>query len=259
MSLEKLFEGADLTEEAKEQLTTIFEAAVADGVAGKTEALKEQYEEEYKTKLEEEVESLSEKVNDYLKYVTQEFMEQNEIAIDTGLKVEMMESFFADMKKVFENHSVEVPEGKEDVVESLTKKVEELESRLDEATEAQIKAQKSLEEAARKSIVAQVAEGLTEIEADKLATLCEDMEFVSEEKFATKVKVVRETYFTEEREEGDEPQLNLDEGEGVDIDEDKILNEDTDQPQKEGSQELNEDEDAGDDFTKGIARSLDLF
>jgi len=191
-----LFLGQDLSEEFKEKATTIFEAAVH----AKVEELREQLEQEYEVKLQEQVvsavEEISTSVDDYMNYVVTEWMSENEVAIHSSLRSEVTEEFINGMKTLFEQHYIDIPEDKVDVVEELSAKVEALEDKLNESLNSNIELNKILIDYTKEDIFAEVSEGLVAIQADKFKTLAEGVEFTNAETYRRKLEIVKENYFS---------------------------------------------------------------
>ena len=191
-----LMEGEDLSEDFKTKAATIFEAAVVTRV--KAELAK--IEEEYDAKLVEEFtaikEELVEKVDGYLNYVVEQWMKQNELALESGIKSELAESFIEGMKRVFEEHYVDVPSEKYDVLGSLEEKVAELEQKLNESVNHNIEMSKYIAELDRAKVIASLSDGLTDTEEEKFATLASEIVYESKESFTKKLETIRESYFT---------------------------------------------------------------
>jgi hypothetical protein len=190
-----LLEGEDLSEEFQEKARTIFEAALRSKVS----EIKETLEEQYATVLAEEVEEikteLAERVDSYLEYVADEWMQENALVIENGLKTEMTESFLQGMKGLFEEHYVSIPEEKYDVLENMVEKLDEMETKLNEQIEKNVSLNKRLAESVADGIFEQVSEGLAATQKDKLASLAESVEFESEEEYREKLETLRESYF----------------------------------------------------------------
>ena len=190
-----LLGGEELTEEFKEKAKTIFEAAINAKVAG----IKEELEAQYASKLAEEIEaakeSLAERVDSYLEYVSDEWFEENALAIEAGLKTEMTESFLEGMKGLFEEHYVTIPEDKYDVLESMVEKLDDMEAKLNEQIEKNIGLNKRLSESVADGILDKVSEGLATTQKEKLASLSESVEFESEEEYREKLETLKESYF----------------------------------------------------------------
>lgn len=191
-----LLAGEDLSEEFQEKARTIFEAAIKTKVAD----IKEQLQETYENALIEEVEfikeELTERVDSYLEYVADEWIQENALAIEHGLKTDMTESFLNGMKQLFEDHYVSIPEDRYDVIESMVDKLDEMEEKLNEQIERNVALNKRLAESVADVIFADVAEGLALSQKDKLASLAENVEFDSEENYREKLVTLRESYFS---------------------------------------------------------------
>jgi hypothetical protein len=190
-----LLEGEELSEEFQEKARTIFEAALRSKVS----EIKETLEEQYATVLAEEVEEikteLAERVDAYLEYVADEWIQENALVIENGLKTEMTESFLQGMKGLFEEHYVSIPEEKYDVLENMVEKLDEMETKLNEQIEKNVSLNKRLAESVADGIFEQVSEGLAATQKDKLASLAESVEFESEEEYREKLETLRESYF----------------------------------------------------------------
>lgn len=194
--MDALFNGEELTEEFKSKATTIYEAAVMARV--KTEVAR--LEEEFAAKLEEatakQIEGLVEQVDGYLGYVAEQWMAQNEIALERGMKSEILEGFVGGLKSLFEEHYIEVPEERFDVLGEMEQHIEDLEAKLNEQVATNIELSKTLAEQKRSEIVKVVSEGLTDTETEKFNALVEELSYEDSESFETKVKTIRENYFT---------------------------------------------------------------
>ena len=192
-----LFAGEELSEEFQDKARTIFETAIKS----KVEEVKEQIQVQYQAQLVEEVAAvkteLTERVDSYLEYVAQEWLEENQLAIEHGLKTEMTESFLSGMKGLFEEHYVAIPEEKYDVIESMVDKLDEMESKLNEQIGKNVALNKRLAESTADVIFAEVAEGLAVTQKEKLASLAENVEFDSEETYREKLVTLRNSYFSE--------------------------------------------------------------
>jgi hypothetical protein len=193
--VQALFTGEELSEEFQEKARTIFETAIKTKVA----EVKEQIEAQYEAALIEEVQSikseLTERVDAYLEYVADEWIAENALAIEHGLKTEMTESFLAGMKSLFEDHYVSIPEDKYDVIESMVDKLDEMETKLNEQIQRNVALNKRLAESVSDVIFAEVSEGLALSQKDKLASLAENVEFDSEANYREKLVKLRESYF----------------------------------------------------------------
>ena len=192
-----LFSGEELSEEFQDKARTIFETTIKS----KVEEVKEQIQVQYQAQLVEEVAAvkteLTERVDSYLEYVAQEWLEENQLAIEHGLKTEMTESFLNGMKGLFEDHYVSIPEEKYDVIESMVDKLDEMESKLNEQIDKNVALNKRLVESTADVIFAEVAEGLAVTQKEKLASLAENVEFDSEETYREKLVTLRNSYFSE--------------------------------------------------------------
>jgi hypothetical protein len=206
-----------ISEEFKSKVSTIFEARVQDRIS----QIAEETEAKYAGMLEEAVEAvkadLTEKVNDYLSYVVEQWIADNEIAIETGLRAELTEDFISGLRNLFAEHYIDVPAEKVDLVEELATKVEELESQLNEEIERGIETKKSLVESRKQEITREVSEGLTATQVEKIKSLAESVEFSTEEEYKSKLETIRENYFPSGVKKADEEQLH----EQVDIAEEK--------------------------------------
>jgi hypothetical protein len=194
--LNALVEGeATLSEEFKAKTAVIFEAAVKSKIAEEVNRLEEQYATELAETIEATREELVEKVDSYLNYVVEQWMEDNKLAIEQGLRTEIAEEFMGKLKAVFEESYIEVPESKVDLVDSLAERVEQLEERLNETTAEAIEMAEQLEQYKRDAIVLEYSNGLADTQIEKLKSLVESLDFDTEESFAAKVKTVKESYF----------------------------------------------------------------
>ena len=193
--IEALVSDEDLSEEFKNKARTIFEASVATKVKEELAEKEAQLEEEQNQKIEEIKDDLSEKVDSYLNYVAESWVSENELAIERGLKSELTEDFINGLKKLFEEHYVEVPEDKFDVVEELAARLDDMEDKLNEEVASNITAQQDIEELQREKIISEASKDLADSEIEKLQGLAEDVDFEDEEKFVEKVSTLKEAYF----------------------------------------------------------------
>ena len=191
-----LLGGEELSEEFREKAKMIFEAALNSKVVEIQEALELQYEQKLEEAREGLKESLTERVDSYLEYVAEEWMSENELAIEHGLKTEMTESFLSGMKGLFEEHYVTIPEDKYDVLESMVEKLDDMETKLNEQIDKNIGLNKRLAESVSDNILDQVSEGLAITQKEKLASLAESVEFESEEEYREKLETLKESYFS---------------------------------------------------------------
>lgn len=190
-----MFEGQDLSEEFKSKAVTIFEAAVA----AKAKEHVAKVEEKRMASIAEEVatfkDELTEKVDGYLDYVVEQWMKDNEIAIEKGLKAELVEDFLGGLKNLFMEHYIDVPEEKVDVLEEQATEIEELKTKLAEQIEAGVEQKKILDKFAAQEVLASVTEGLALTEAEKVASLAEGVEFVDADQYREKLETIKESYF----------------------------------------------------------------
>ena len=191
-----LLGGEELSEEFKEKARVIFEAALTSKIKEIQETLEVQYEEKLNEARAALKDQLTERVDAYLEYVCEEWMTENELAIEHGLKTEMTESFLSGMKGLFEEHYVTIPEEKYDVLESMVEKLDDMETKLNEQIDKNIHLNKRLAESTAEGIFVQVSEGLAETQKDKLASLAESVEFESEEEYREKLETLKESYFS---------------------------------------------------------------
>ena len=193
--VEALFAGEELSEEFKQKAVTIFEAAVKVKMQSEIARL----EEAYAATLEEEVatikEELSNNVDDYLNYVVEQWVSDNEVAIEAGLRTELTEEFISGLRQLFAENYIDIPEDKVSVIEELGSKVEELESKLNEEIERNVELTKVLSESKKSEIMHSMVEGLTTTQAEKLKTLAENVDFVDADSYTTKIQTLRENYF----------------------------------------------------------------
>jgi len=190
-----LLGGEELSEEFKEKAKTIFEAALRSKVVEIREALEAQYERKLQEEIEAAKEELTERVDSYLEYVSEEWVSENQLAIENGIKTEMTESFLSGMKGLFEEHYVTIPEEKYDVLHNMVEKLDEMETKLNEQIQKNISLNKRLAESVADSIFDQVSGGLAATQKEKLASLAESVEFESETAYREKLKTLRESYF----------------------------------------------------------------
>ena len=190
-----LLEGEELSEEFQEKARIIFEAAIVSRVEQIKESLEAHYEERLVEEVQEIKEALSERVDSYLEYVADEWFAENTLAVQSGLKEELTESFMTGLKGLFEDHYVSIPEDKYNVLESMVEKLDEMETKLNEQIEKNVSLNKRLAESVADGIFEQVSEGLAATQKDKLASLAESVEFESEEEYREKLETLKEAYF----------------------------------------------------------------
>jgi len=193
-----LTEGTELSEEFAEKAKTIFEAAVKSKLSEEWTKL----EEHYKAQLEEQVEAvkkeLAEEVSGTVNYAVNKWLEENQVAVDRGIRNEITEDFIAGLKNLFEEHYINIPDDKVDVVEGMSEDLCKMEERLNEQVKRNIELQNRLNESAKAIIVKEISEGLVDTQKDKLASLAEGVEFTSEEEFSKKLTTIKESYFPKE-------------------------------------------------------------
>ena len=191
-----LFGGEDLSEEFKEKAKLVFETALNSKVSEVKEALEAKYQETLEERIAEEKASLSERVDNYLEYVADEWFTENALAVEQGLKTDMTESFLSGMKSLFEEHYVTIPEDKYDVLESMVEKLDDMETKLNEQIEKNVSLNSRLGESVANGILESVSEGLASTQKEKLASLSESVEFDGEESYREKLETLRESYFS---------------------------------------------------------------
>jgi SHS2 domain-containing protein len=199
--IDAIFSGESLSEEFKNNAKAIFEAAIFAKVEEAKTALEEEYAEQLETEVASINENLVTKVDEYLEYVVSEWMEENKLAVETGIKAELAEDFMIGLKNLFTEHYVDIPEDKINVVEEFAEKVETLESELDKVVteNANLNAQIGIYK--KDQIVSEVSEGLSEVQFAKLKSLAEGIEFVSEQDYKEKLLLTKKKYFDEKTEE----------------------------------------------------------
>jgi len=195
--IEALFAGEELSEDFKAKATAIFEAAVKSKIEEEIAALEAAYSETLEEHIEQIQEELSSNVDDYLNYVVEQWVSENEVAIEAGLRSELTEEFISGLRNLFAEHYIDIPEDKVSVVEQMGVKVAELEEKLNEEIERNVQLNKVLNESKQKEIVAELCEGLTSTQAAKLKSLSEGLEFTDVNEFSHKVNILRESYFNE--------------------------------------------------------------
>ena len=193
--LTALLEGEELSEEFQNKARTIFEAAIKTKISEVKSELQEQYEKTIVEEVASVKAELAERVDAYLEYVSDEWMSENKLAIEAGLKTEMTDSFLTGMKSLFEDHYVTIPEDKYDVLNSMVEKLDEMEGKLNEQINKNVALNKRLAESTSDVILADVSEGLAVTQKDKLATLAESVEFDGEDNYREKLVTLRNSYF----------------------------------------------------------------
>ena len=191
-----LVNGEDLTEEFKAKAATIFEAAIVNRVKAEVAKLEEEFEAKLEEAAAKNQEGLVEKVDGYLNYVVETWIAQNEIALERGMKSDILENFVSGLKDLFVESWIDVPEEKYDVLADMETQVSELQAKLDEQLAANVEMNKVIAEQARVDIIKDACNGLTDTEVEKFTGLAEELAYEDAESFATKVQTIRENYFT---------------------------------------------------------------
>jgi len=195
---------SELSEDFKTKASVIFENAVAEQVADHKKTLEEEFEKKLEEEKEKVMADLEEKIDSYLTYVAEEWMTENQLAVDNGIQVEIAENFLRGMKDLFETSYVEVPESKVDVVAEMAEELEKKESMLEEAMDTNIQLKKSIVEIKRNIIIAECAAGLADTQVDKLKDLVEMVEYQDDEQFKERVEGIVETYIKKTVSESDD-------------------------------------------------------
>ena len=190
-----LLKGEEFSEEFKFKATTIFEAAVKAKVVEELEKLEKVYEEKLQSKLAEVTESMETRVDSHLEYTAEQWIKENQLAVDNGLRNELTEEFITGLKDLFETHYVDIPEDKYDVLSDMSEKLNEMETKLNEQIESNVELNKAIGTYTKNGIIGEISEGLAQTQKEKLASLAEGVEFVSEESYREKVVTIKENYF----------------------------------------------------------------
>ena len=193
--VEALLNGEELSEEFKEKATTIFETVVVSRVKSEVAKFKKELSESNAVAIDEAKESLVEKVDGYLSYVVEQWISENEIALESGMKSEILDGFINGMKNLFAEHYVDVPEDRFDLLGDAQEKVEELEKKLNEQLEANVELNKSVKAMEKDEVLSKASDGMAETDKEKFAGLTEDLSFEDKESFEKKVSTIRESYF----------------------------------------------------------------
>ena len=186
---------ADLSEEFKDKAATIFETAVKTRIKEQTKILEAQYEEKLESEKETIKEAMTEKVDSYLNYVVEEWMKENELAVERGIRTEIAEDFITGLKGLFKEHYIDVPEEKYNVLDDLTNQNKKLEDKLNEQIEKNVELSKKVSDADRHTIVAEISDDLADTEKEKFTSMAENVEYDSAEKFREKLETIKESYF----------------------------------------------------------------
>jgi len=193
--VEALTEGEDFSEEFKKKAATVFEAAVKSKMRSEVERIIEAVNSEKEVEVETFKDELTEKVDTYLNYVVDEWTKENELAIERGLKGEIAEDFISGLKQLFEDHYIDVPDEKYDVLEAQSEKIAELEEKINEEIQKNVDISQQNSGLVREQVIAQVSEDLADTEIEKFKSLTEDVDFVDEESFKEKLSTLKESYF----------------------------------------------------------------
>lgn len=209
-----IFNGEELSEDFQEKAKTIFETAVVNKVNEKVSEIIEEYEDVIEEKTQEIEKEYSEKLDEYLDYVVSEWLKENKLAVENGIKSEMNESLMSNLKQVFENHYIDIPENKVDMVEDLQNKNQELEQKLNDTLEENAKLNKQLQENTKEEVIKSVMEGLSEMQREKIYDLLENAEVEEGDtdfsKFRKKAELIRENYFPTDKQTLDENSVSDD-------------------------------------------------
>lgn len=196
--IDAMLSGQDLTEDFKDKAQTIFEAAVLDKINEEVDRMEDQYAETLEENLVEIRSEISEKVDEYLTYVAKEWLEENKLAVENGLRLEIMEGFIKGLKTVFTENYIDIPEEKVDLYAESVKNLDETQSKLNEEIEKNVKLSRRLEESAKEIALNSVTEELTLTQKEKVRSLSEGVEFVSTEDYTDKLNIIKENYFPQD-------------------------------------------------------------
>ena len=216
--VDALVEGEELSEEFKEKAATIFEAAVKSKIRGEVERIVDETNTQKDTDMETFKEDMTEKVDTYLNYVVEEWTKENELAIERGLKGEIAEDFISGLKQLFEDHYIDVPDEKYDVLEAQSEKIAELEDRLNEEIQKNVEAKEVKDVLVREQVISEVSEDLADTEIEKFTSLVKDVEFSDEESFAEKLNTLKESYFPKVQPSDDNSIDDVDDSTAQDVD-----------------------------------------
>ena len=210
--VEALVDGEELSEEFKTKAATIFESAIKSKVRSELEKIQEENDKQMEELAETSMTSMVEKVDDYLNYVVEQWMSENELAIERGLKGEIAEDFISGLKGLFEDHYIDVPDEKYDILEANLTKIEELEDKLNKQMEENVQLRKAKGELVKESLIADVADGMTDTETEKFQSLVDDVEFSDEDSYKEKLQTIKESYFGTGKVESEETEMITEEG-----------------------------------------------
>ena len=208
----------DLSEEFKRKAATVFEAAVKSKIRTEIERLESEYEIQLKENVQSATDEMTDKVDTYLNYVTDEWMKENELAVERGLKGEIAEDFISGLKQLFEDHYIDIPDDKYDVLEAQSEKISELESKLSETIEKNVSLKDGNAKLVREQVISEVYEGLADTEIEKFKSLTDDVEYTDEEAFREKLDTLKESYFPKTSMETTEINDDVETGTAQDID-----------------------------------------
>ena len=210
--VEALVDGEELSEEFKTKAATIFESAIKSKVRSELEKIQEENDKQMEELAETSMKSMVEKVDDYLGYVVEQWMSENELAIERGLKGEIAEDFISGLKGLFEDHYIDVPDEKYDILEANLTKIEELEDKLNKQMEENVQLRKQKGELVKESMIFDVADGMTDTETEKFQSLVDDVEFSDEDSYKEKLQTIKESYFGTGKVESEETEMITEEG-----------------------------------------------
>ena len=208
----------DLSEEFKRKAATVFEAAVKSKIRAEIERLEDEYEVKLKENVQSATDEMTDKVDTYLNYVTDECMKENELAVERGLKGEIAEDFISGLKQLFEDHYIDIPDDKYDVLEAQSEKISELEGKISETIEKNVSLKDGNAKLVREQVISEVYEGLADTEIEKFKSLTDDVEYTDEESFREKLDTLKESYFPKTSVETTENIDDVETGTAQDID-----------------------------------------
>ena len=208
----------DLSEEFKRKAATVFEAAVKSKIRAEIERLENEYEVKLNENVQSATDEMTDKVDTYLNYVTDEWMKENELAVERGLKGEIAEDFISGLKQLFEDHYIDIPDDKYDVLEAQSEKISELESKISETIEKNVSLKDGNAKLVREQVISEVYEGLADTEIEKFKSLTDDVEYTDEESFREKLDTLKESYFPKTSVETTENIDDVETGTAQDID-----------------------------------------
>jgi hypothetical protein len=217
--VEALMSGeGDLSDEFKKKAATVFESAVKSKVRDEVTRLQENYDNEIEEGIKSNKAELTEKVDTYMNYVVEEWMKENELAVERGLKGEIAEDFIAGLKQLFEDHYVDIPDDKYDVLQAQSDKIAELEEKVNKTLDESIEFKKSNDDLTRNKVISEMVSDLADTEIEKFKGLTEDVDFGNEEDFKGKLETLKESYFPKTIKETTENIDNVETGPAQDID-----------------------------------------